>query len=113
MPEQALVAPWLSTRAAVVFYVAAALPLRAAASFVSTLGMKALFSLAVAEAAMGTALAALDVLSSVCGVVAPALGGLMLQRLGAEHYQLAAALGYATAPARPFQWSRGRGWGYT
>ena len=54
-------------------------PFKLLAGFLADLGLKSLFTQVVPQSDLGSALAVLDVMSSAVGVVAPALGGMVLQ----------------------------------
>jgi predicted MFS family arabinose efflux permease len=56
--------------------------------------MKSLLTHTATEDAQGTTLAAVDVVNSMCGVVAPAVGGILLDRVGAANYPWCAAVAY-------------------
>jgi len=76
-------------------YAAVFMPLRALASYITSIGLKSLLTTMPPESAQGTALAAIDVVHSATGVVGPTIGGIILAHVGVTAYPLVAAAGYA------------------
>ena len=101
-----------ATPLSVTMYAAMVVPLQTVAMTVSRTCLGAMYTGAVPPGRRGAMLGALDVLSSVVGVIAPMLGGQVLQRAGAERQPIVAAIMYAAlavmmAAVWPAPWRRG------
>lgn len=73
-------------------YAAVLMPVKAFTSFIARIGLK---SLVTSSAAPSSALAAVDVIHSITGVVGPTVGGVVLVHGGVGMYPFAAAAGYS------------------
>lgn len=76
------------------FYALVALPARSFALVSATVGFRSLLSRCCGAKGIGTTLAAVDVLQSACGFLAPTVSGLVLDFAGTEMFPVCAAVAY-------------------